>query len=68
MKQKDNYISQREGKKPSEQPIVCLLLEQTISSFNAFQHLFKADRNGLLLKKSYTELYDPPALNQPEGF
>ena len=51
MRQKDNYISQRE--KPSKQHIVCLLLEQIISSYNALQHLFRADRNGLIKEELY---------------
>lgn len=66
MKQKDNYIPQRE-KNPSKQQIVYLLLEQTISSYNAFQRRFKADRNGLWLKESYKKLYYL-ASNQREGF
>ena len=64
MRQKDNYISQRE--KPSKQHTVCLLLEQTISSYNALQLLFRADRNGLI-KGELSKLYDL-ALNQTEGF
>lgn len=50
-KQEHNYISQRETL-----PMVCLSLQQTISSFNAFQHLFKSVRNGLLLRESYKKL------------
>lgn len=64
MKQEGNYISQREKKKPSKLPMVCLLLPQTISSFNAFQHLFKSDRNGLLLKEDYKKLCYPTLTNQ----
>lgn len=66
MKQKENYISQRE-KVSSRWPMVCLLLEQTISSFNAFQHVRKAYRSALGLKDSYKNLCYL-ALNQPVGF
>jgi len=63
MKQEGNYISQREKKKPSKLPMVCLLLPKTISSFNAFQHLFKSDRR-LLLKEDYKKLCYPALTNQ----
>lgn len=62
MRQKDNYFSQRE--KPSKQHIVCLLLEQTISSYNAFQHLFRADRNRLIKGELYKAIRSGPEPNR----
>lgn len=69
MKQKDNYTLQRgkKKKKPSKQRIVYLLLEQTISSYNAFQHLLSKQRETDWLKEGYKKLYNL-ALSQTEGF